>query len=93
MVKCLREWRNERKRMTRNGKIARLPAAIREQLNQRLLEGEPGKPLVEWLNGLPRVRALLAAQFQGQPIVAQNLSRWKQAFNYPQVWLPNRKPR
>ena len=25
MVNCLREWRNERKRMTRNGKIARCP--------------------------------------------------------------------
>jgi hypothetical protein len=25
--------------MTRNGKIARLPAAIREELNQRLLDG------------------------------------------------------
>jgi hypothetical protein len=43
-----------------------------------LQNGEPGKQLVQWLNGLPEVQAVLAAQFQGQPIVAQNLSRWKQ---------------
>jgi len=29
--------------MTRNGKIARLPLAIREELNRRLQEGEQGK--------------------------------------------------
>ena len=28
---------------SRNGKIARLPLAIRQQLNQRLQNGEPGK--------------------------------------------------
>jgi hypothetical protein len=77
MVKCLREWRNERKRMTRNGKIARLPAAIREELNQRLLDGEQGKPLVVWLNSLPRVQALLKDKFQGIPISEVNLSHWK----------------
>jgi hypothetical protein len=77
MVKCLREWRNERKRMTRNGKIARLPAAIREELNQRLLDGEQGKPLVVWLNSLPRVQALLKDKFQGTPISEVNLSHWK----------------
>jgi hypothetical protein len=32
--------------MTRNVKIARLPAAIRTELNQRILNGEQGKPLV-----------------------------------------------
>jgi hypothetical protein len=63
--------------MTRNGKIARLPAAIREELNQRLLEGEPASPLVQWLNGLPQVQALLQAKFQGKPITENNLSNWK----------------
>jgi hypothetical protein len=42
--------------MTRNGKIARLPAAIREEFNLRLFEGEQGKPLVVWLNSLPKVK-------------------------------------
>jgi len=31
---------------TRNGKIARLPKDIREELNRRLEDGEPGKHLV-----------------------------------------------
>ena len=43
MVKCLYEWRNQRKHMTRNGKIARLPAALRQELNQRLFDGEQGQ--------------------------------------------------
>jgi hypothetical protein len=69
--------------MTRNGKIARLPAAIREELNQRLFDGEPGRQLVEWLNGLPRVQALLQAKFQGNPISDANLSQWKNG-GYPE---------
>jgi hypothetical protein len=63
--------------MTRNGKIARLPAALREELNQRLLEGEPGQQLAVWPNGLPRVQAVLQDQFQGIPISVANLSHWK----------------
>jgi hypothetical protein len=61
--------------MTRNGKIARLPAAIREELNQRLLDGEQGKQLVLWLNSLPRVQALLKDKFHGVPISEVNLSQ------------------
>ncbi|MDR3457939.1 MAG: hypothetical protein P4N60_10870 [Verrucomicrobiae bacterium] len=60
------------------GKINRLPREIREQLNQRLDAGEPGKRLVAWLNELPAVRALLAAEFGGIPINEQNLTNWKQ---------------
>ena len=63
--------------MTRNGKIARLPAAIREELNRRLLDGEQGKQLVEWLNGLPQAQAVMQAHFQGHPISEKNLSEWK----------------
>jgi hypothetical protein len=63
--------------MTRNGKIARLPQPIREQINRRLENGEEGKQIVEWLNTLPEVTALLAAGFDGQPINEPNLSRWK----------------
>jgi len=62
---------------SRTGKIARLPLAIRQQLNQRLQNGEPGKDLIQWLNALPEVQAVLAAQFNGQPIMQNNLSRWK----------------
>ncbi|MGD0538334.1 MAG: hypothetical protein ABSC03_11910 [Verrucomicrobiota bacterium] len=63
---------------TRNGKIARLPLEVREQLNRRLDNGEPGKQLVEWLNARPEVQALLKAGFDGRPISEQNLSEWKQ---------------
>jgi len=63
--------------MSRNGKIARLPAAIREELNQRLLDGEKGKLLVEWLNSLPQVQSVLKAKFQAIPISEHNLSQWK----------------
>jgi hypothetical protein len=62
---------------TRNGKIARLPLHIREQLNRRLLDGEQGKKLVAWLNSLPEVRAVIAGEFGGRPVREQNLSEWK----------------
>ncbi len=43
--------------MTRNGKIARLPLAIRQQLNQRLQNAEPAQNLLSWLKRLPEVQA------------------------------------
>ena len=43
--------------MSRNGKVARLPRAIREQLNRHLDDGEPQNKLVEWLNSLPQILA------------------------------------
>jgi hypothetical protein len=63
--------------MTRRGKIARLPRNIRETLNSRLENGDPGDILVLWLNTLPEVRSILAAYFHGRPISEQNLSEWK----------------
>ncbi|HVY70426.1 MAG TPA: hypothetical protein VHH73_10890 [Verrucomicrobiae bacterium] len=62
----------------RTGKIGRLPRAIREQLNQRLHDGEQGPELLDWLNALPEVQAVLAAEFDGKPVNAQNLSSWRQ---------------
>jgi hypothetical protein len=41
--------------MTRNGKIAYLPRTIREELRQRLREGEQGEHPVLWRNDLPQV--------------------------------------
>lgn len=64
--------------MTRNGKIARLPRGLRDELNRRLAEGEPGTRLVAWLNVLPEVRAVLAGEFAGRPVSEQNLSEWRQ---------------
>jgi len=60
------------------GKISRLPREIREQLNRRLQNEEEAKPLLEWLNGLPEVQAVLTAEFEGRPITRQNLYDWKQ---------------
>ena len=61
----------------RNGKIARLPLDIREQLNCRLADGEPGNRLVEWLNSIPAVMRVMAEQFEGRPITEGNLSEWR----------------
>jgi hypothetical protein len=63
--------------MIRNGKIARLPKAVQEQLNRRLSDNETGKNLVVWLNSLPEVQAVIAAEFGGRPIREQNLSEWR----------------
>jgi len=63
--------------MARRGKIARLPQPIREQINHRLENGEQGVKIAEWLNTLPEVASLMAAEFDGQPINDNNLSNWK----------------
>jgi len=63
--------------MTRNGKIARLARTIRDELNRRLQDGEPGVRLVAWLNGLPDTQRVLATDFGGRSINEQNLSEWK----------------
>ena len=64
--------------MTRTGKIARLPRALRAELNRRLEQGAPGRQLVAWLNAQPEVQAMLAAEFGDRPIHEQNLTAWKQ---------------
>jgi len=64
--------------LVRNGKIARLPAEIREALNRCLAQGVSGPKVLERLNGLPETQALLRREFQGQPISPQNLSQWRQ---------------
>ena len=63
--------------MTRTGKIARLPLALREQLNRRLQDGEIGRDLVVWLNAAPEVQGVLKAEFGERPLNEQNLSDWK----------------
>jgi len=64
--------------MARTGKIARLPLAIREELNMRLRENESGQTLLEWLNGEEVVKQVLAKSFNGEPINDANLSIWRQ---------------
>lgn len=64
--------------MARQGKIARLPEPIREELNKRLRSGTLGPQLLPWLNAQPEVRAVLEEFFQNKDINAQNLSDWRQ---------------
>jgi len=63
--------------MARSGKIARLPAEVRAELNERLHNGQTGKVVLAWLNGLEPVRAVLAAHFKGVLINEPNLSAWR----------------
>ena len=65
-------------RPTRTGKIARLPRAIREELNRRLLEAQPGPKILAWLNADPETRRVLDRDFGGAAISLQNLSKWRQ---------------
>jgi len=62
----------------RTGKIARLPAAVRHELNRRLNNGALGRELVPWLNALPGVQQVLAHRFAGHPITEDNISAWRQ---------------
>ena len=63
--------------MNRNGKIARLPGNIREELNHRLENNEQSDTPLPWLNDLLPVKLLLALHFEGSPISKQNLSEWR----------------
>ena len=73
----------------RNGKIANLPNAIRDQLNLRLLDGETGRELAAWLNALPEVQSILGAQFSGAAVSEVKLTHWRQG-GYLQ-WLTERE--
>jgi hypothetical protein len=62
---------------TRNGKIARLPQNIREELNVRLERSERSPQLLAWLNALPEVREFVQREFGGEPVSKHNLSQWR----------------
>jgi hypothetical protein len=62
----------------RVGKIARLPAAIRDEVNRRLFDGQPGHKILAWLNAQPVTReTLLELANCGARVTAQNLSQWR----------------
>lgn len=66
--------------MARNGKIARLPLSVREELNERLRENENGQDILTWLNGLAVVKERIndpRSGWQGQPVNDANLSLWR----------------
>ena len=78
-------------KMTHNGKIGRLPHNIREELNQRLENGQSARPILQWLNALPEVQDVLASRFSGSRISEQNLTNWRQG-GYLQ-WLKQQERR
>jgi hypothetical protein len=62
--------------MSRNGKIAHLSSVLRDELNQRLDNGEESTTLLPWLHALPEVQKSLKTHFDSAPITKQNLSEW-----------------
>ena len=64
--------------MNRTSKFTRLSEPLREQLNQRLRNGEPGANILHWLNKLPEVIALVEEHYGGNLISPKNLSDWNQ---------------
>jgi hypothetical protein len=73
---------------SRNGKIARLPRHVREELNERLERSEPGPQLLAWLNALPETKEVAEKHFASAPVNKQNLSEWRQGGF--QEWLAGR---
>lgn len=73
---------------TRNGKIARLPRHVREELNARLERSEQSPQLLAWLNAMPEVQAFVQRECDGEPVSKQNLSRWR--LGGFQDWLTRR---
>ena len=73
---------------TRNGKIARLPHHVREELNVRLERSERSPQLLAWLNALPEVREFVQREFGGEPVSKHNLSQWR--LGGFQDWLTRR---
>lgn len=62
---------------TPTGKIARLPARIREAVNRRLHDGETAGQILPWLNALPEVVKTCELLFDAELITPQNLSAWR----------------
>jgi hypothetical protein len=73
---------------SRNGKIARLPHDVREELNIRLERSERSPKLLAWLNALPAVQAFVQQEFGGESVSKHNLSRWR--LGGFQDWLTRR---
>jgi hypothetical protein len=63
----------------RVGKVARLPAGVREEINRRLYDGQTGKQIIRWLKIAPGDAA-------GLPDISDsNITQWRQG-GY-QEWL------
>jgi hypothetical protein len=63
--------------MARTGKIARLPQAVRDEINRRLADGQKATPILHWINSQPEVAEILKADFKGLPVTDGNLADWR----------------
>lgn len=63
--------------MARKGKIARLPDAIREMINERIRDGIPFEVIAGEINARPEVTEALQPHFKNPTIMVGNLSEWK----------------
>ena len=51
--------------MARQGKIARLPHYLREEVNTRILNGETAREILEWLNEHEDAKSTWWEHFEG----------------------------
>lgn len=70
------------------GKLQTAPLAIREEVCQRLLNGEGGPQILPWLEGNAQMQAHLAARFAGAQVSDKNLTDFRQG--YYTKWLSRR---
>jgi len=63
--------------MSRIGKIARLPARLRLEINHRLRDGQKAIAILAWVNAHEEARTLLAREFDKPEITDGNLSDWR----------------
>jgi hypothetical protein len=63
--------------MARQGKIARLPHALRDRVNRALLNGETARELLGWLNQEAEAIETWEQHFEGAEANPQNLSEWR----------------
>jgi hypothetical protein len=63
-------------------KISQLPKSIRDQLNERLENGQLGPEILPWLNSQPETLKLCAEKFKGIEVSDQNLSTWRETGYY-----------
>ena len=61
----------------RQGKISRLPYAIRLEVNRRIFRGQPPAAIVAFLNSQPSVHDCLNRHFGGALVTAENLKGWR----------------
>lgn len=72
------------------GKIHRLPAATRDEICERLNNGQTAEQILGWVNALAPTRKMLRDLFDGKPISPQNLSTFRQG-SYFKKWMDDQR--